>query len=178
MKVIAGRLGGRQFEPSRGPKTHPMSEKARGGLFNVLGDIEGLTVLDAFAGTGALSFEAISRGAASAVAIDTEPSAHLAINKNIRSLGLVDSIKSIRANASSWSDNNQQYMFDIVMCDPPFDNIKPDLLQKLARHTEIGGLVVFSLPSKFPTKPAANSYQLLVTKSYGDAQLVFYRRIS
>ena len=69
MRVIAGRLGGRLFDSPHTRRTHPMSDKARGALFNMLGDIEGMHVLDPFAGTGALSFEAISRGAASALAI-------------------------------------------------------------------------------------------------------------
>ena len=72
MRIIAGYLGGRQFNSPRSNRTHPMSDKARGGLFNALGDISGLTVLDAFAGSGALSFEAISRGAESVIAVDID----------------------------------------------------------------------------------------------------------
>nr|MBP9820948.1 RsmD family RNA methyltransferase [Candidatus Saccharibacteria bacterium] len=60
MRIIAGFLGGRLIESPHNNKTHPMSEKMRGALFNSLGDINGLTFLDAFAGTGACGFEAIS----------------------------------------------------------------------------------------------------------------------
>ena len=60
MRIIAGTLGGRNFD-SKSQATHPMSEKMRGALFNVLGDIDGLKVLDCFAGSGAIGFEAISR---------------------------------------------------------------------------------------------------------------------
>jgi len=70
VRIIAGYLSGRQFNSPRSNRTHPMSDKARGGLFNSLGDISGLSLLDAFAGSGALSFEAISRGTASSVAVD------------------------------------------------------------------------------------------------------------
>jgi 16S rRNA (guanine966-N2)-methyltransferase len=59
MRIIAGELKGRNIQEPYGHRTHPMSEKVRGAVFNALGDIEGLAVLDAFAGTGALSFEAV-----------------------------------------------------------------------------------------------------------------------
>ena len=66
MRIIAGSLGGRVFKAPSGHRTHPMSEKIRGAIFNALGDISDLTVLDAFTGSGALCFEAVSRGVANA----------------------------------------------------------------------------------------------------------------
>jgi 16S rRNA (guanine(966)-N(2))-methyltransferase RsmD len=72
MRIIAGTLGGRTFESPHGRRTHPMSDKVRGSLFNTLGDIDGLTILDAFAGSGALAFEAISRGAEHVLAIEID----------------------------------------------------------------------------------------------------------
>ena len=83
MRVIAGRLRGRQFKSPPGRRSHPMSEKMRGALFNVLGDIEGLTLLDAFSGSGAISFEAISRGARSVQAVEKAVLAYRTICKNI-----------------------------------------------------------------------------------------------
>ncbi|MCA9330109.1 RsmD family RNA methyltransferase, partial [Candidatus Saccharibacteria bacterium] len=63
MRIISGKLGSRQFIAPKGFATHPMGDRVRTALFNTLGDIVGLTVLDAFGGSGAISFEAISRGA-------------------------------------------------------------------------------------------------------------------
>src|SRR3989344_2484990 len=134
MRIIAGKLGGRQFNFSDNCRAHPMSEKARGGLFNALGDISGLTLLDAFAGSGAISFEAVSRGAESVLTIELDKKAHATIQANIKQLFKRDTtfIKAIRANVSTWSDNNHDQQFDIVVCDPPYDDIKLDLLSKLA----------------------------------------------
>jgi 16S rRNA (guanine966-N2)-methyltransferase len=101
-----------------------MSDKARGGLFNALGDLSDLSVLDAFAGSGALSFEAISRGASSAVAVDIDKSAYQAMQESISALGLEDKIKAIRANVSGWSDNNSDALFDIVIAAPPYDDLQ------------------------------------------------------
>ncbi|MCA9328933.1 RsmD family RNA methyltransferase, partial [Candidatus Saccharibacteria bacterium] len=63
MRVIAGEFKSRILKDPTGNRTHPMAEKVRGALFNSLGDITGLDVLDAFAGTGAVGIEALSRGA-------------------------------------------------------------------------------------------------------------------
>lgn len=103
MRVIAGTLGGRQFESPKGHKTHPMGDKQRGALFNTLGDISGLTVLDLYAGSGALSFEAISRGAARATAVELDKSAQETIAANIYSLALEDKVTLASSRVASWA---------------------------------------------------------------------------
>jgi 16S rRNA (guanine966-N2)-methyltransferase len=176
MRVIAGKLGGRQFDSPSSYRTHPMSEKARGAIFNALGDIKGLTVLDAFAGSGALSFEAVSRGAKHVMAIDIDKSAITTVVKNVETLGLTDQITVLRRNIASWSRSNQHGTYDIVLADPPYDDIRPDILQRLVHVTEPGGLMVLSWPGNEPVRPF-EGLEVLNSKSYGDAQLVFYRRI-
>lgn len=176
MRVIAGKLGGRRFEAPKGHKTHPMSDKMRGAIFSMLGDIEGLTVLDAFAGSGAVAFEAISRGARSAVAIDVDKNAAEAIKKNTKEFGLENYVKAIRANVSGWSDNNPDAQFDIVACDPPYDKLQLSLLQKLAKHVKKDGIYILSWPGKLEV-PELINLEKLQGKNYGDSQLVFYRKI-
>lgn len=178
MRVVAGKLGGRQFEAPAGHRTHPMSEKARGALFNALGDIEGLTILDAFAGSGALSFEALSRGAANALAVEMDKKAHSQILKNIRMLQIEDSkIKAVRANSSGWSDNNPNAEFDLVFAAPPYDDLQLKLLQKLTRHVKNSGVYVLDWPGNL-TAPEFVGLKQIHQKKYGDAQLVFYRKTS
>ena len=145
MRIIAGFLGGREFQSPPGHRTHPMSDKVRGALFNVLGDIEGLTLLDVFAGSGALGFEAISRGAKYVLSIEIDKTTHSNILKNIKALDIKDSeIKAVRAGAASWSANNSGAKFDLVICDPPYDKLQISLLQKLSRHLKPKGLFVLS----------------------------------
>lgn len=153
-----------------------MSDRIRGALFNTLGDIGGLTVLDAFAGSGALSFEALSRGAVSAVAIDIDRLAQQTIQANIALLGLAGQVKLVHAAAGAWLSTSNQH-FDIVLCDPPYDNVQPALLERLADRTKPGGAAVLSLP---PTSQFSlpGSYKLLSKKDYGDAVLFFYRKAS
>ena len=175
MRIIAGNLGGRQFESPHGHRTHPMAEKVRGGLFNALGDIEGLTVLDAFAGSGALSFEAMSRGAASSVAVDIDKGANTTIVKNIRDLGLKTRVKAIRASISGWLETDQSSTFDLIFADPPYDAVQENVLAKLADRLNPGGVIVYSLPPTSTFRLPATSHQNLATKTYGDATLHFYR---
>jgi 16S rRNA (guanine966-N2)-methyltransferase len=177
MRIIAGVLAGRHFESPRTHRTHPMSDKARGGLFNTLGDIDGLTILDAFAGSGALSFEAISRGSGHVTAVEIDKTAHRTIEENIAGLQLRrDRIKAIRANASGWSDNNPDKLFDIVFSAPPYDNLQEALVRKLVKHVKPDGLYVLDWPGK-TAPPDLDGTELLKASDYGDAQLVFYRKI-
>lgn len=179
MRIIAGELGGRTFEAPNTHLTHPMSERMRGALFNTLGDIEGLTVLDCFGGSGALSLEAASRGAKSSIVVEINKVAHQAIEENIRRLDLADKVKAIRANVSGWSDNNPEAQFDLVLCNPPFDGLKPQLIEKLVKHVKAGGLLVLSWPTReSPPEFAGLDVAEVKEKDYGDAQLVFYRKNS
>lgn len=147
----------------------------RGALFNMLGDLEGLTVLDAFAGSGALGFEAISRGASSVLAIDSDRSAQQTIAGNIRKLALAGQVKLVKASASAWLSTNPEATFDIVLCDPPYDDLQQVTIQKLTDAVAPKGIFVLSWPGKQPL-PELNGVELLESRNYGDAQLGFYKR--
>lgn len=177
MRIIAGMLGGRVFKSPGTQRTHPMSDRMRGALFAVLGDIQGLTVLDAFAGSGALGLEAVSRGAAHVTTIESDSAAQRAIAQNIAALGATSQMKLIRAAANAWlQTSSPDQQFDIVLCDPPYHDPQLTLLTRLAeRARKRGGVVVFSLPpgeqvvlpDEFVPQPP---------RKYGDAQLLFFVR--
>jgi 16S rRNA (guanine966-N2)-methyltransferase len=154
-----------------------MGDKVRGALFSALGDIEGLTVLDAFAGSGALSIEAISRGAASAIAIEIDKEAYRTITDNIELLNLQDKMIVMRKNVGGWTRNNQHKQFDIVLADPPYNDINPTILQKLIGQVKTGGIFVLSWPGNEPVRHF-DGVEFISAKKHGDAQLVFYRRIA
>ncbi len=177
MRIISGPLKGQQFQTPHGHKTHPMSDKMRGALFNILGDIEGLVFLDAFAGSGALAFEAASRGAKSVIAVDKDGSAHAVIERNVKDLHLQNKVKVTKANTGGWSIHNMERKFDIVLLDPPYEELQVDLLQRLIkRHVKPGGLAVLSWPGK-ADQPMFDGVEVAEQKTYGDSQLVFYRKI-
>ncbi len=175
MRIISGSLGGRTFQSPKTYNTHPMSDKIRGAIFNMLGDISGLSVLDSFSGSGAIGFEAISRGASSALLVEIDKTAFQTIKQNIKALDLEDQVQTIRGNIKGWSNNNPDKKFDIVVCDPPYDAVLEQLIHKISRHVSSEGLLVLSWPSKEPT-PVIPLMELLRHKTYGNATLFIYKK--
>lgn len=175
MRIIAGDLGGRQFEAPKSFKTHPMSDRARGALFNMLGDIAGLTFFDPFAGSGALCFEAISRGAQTALAIEQDRVAQQVIATNIKGLRLEAKVKLVKAGAGPWLTNNPGVQFDLTVCDPPYNDPQPSLIKRLTETVKPGGLFVLSWPAD-QDLPKLESLELLDRRQYANLTLAFFRQ--
>ena len=174
LRIIAGKYGGRFVQAPDGVTTHPMGERVRGALFNKLGDVGGMRVLDAYAGSGALSFEALSRGAHSALLIERDRKAQRFIEENIVSLGAADQAKLIKTSCRIWSDGNTHEMFDLILCDPPYNDVKVSTITLLTRHMKPNALMVLSYPGR-ESAPTVNGVVVVDKSSYGDAALAFYR---
>lgn len=175
LRVIAGQLGGRFFESPETTSTHPMGERIKGALFNMLGDdVVGKSVFEPFAGSGALSFEALSRGAASALLLEKEKRAQLCIERNIAALGLAQKVRLVKANCRMWSENNPTQQFDLLLIDPPYHDMQLSTVSLLIRHLKPNGLMVLSYQGRGPA-PTVNGVVVVNTRLYGDAALAFYR---
>ena len=113
MRVVAGRYGGRTLKAPRGRDVRPTADRVREALFSILGPLDGLAVLDLFAGTGALGIEALSRGAASCVFvdIDTRP-----VQANLDALEIEAEVR--RGQALTALKPGDHY--DLVLLDPPY----------------------------------------------------------
>lgn len=173
MRVSSGSLRGRAFDAPKGFRTRPMADRVKTALFNTLGNVSGDRILDAYAGSGALGFEAVSRGAEFVQFVELDRQASVIINKNITALKVEDSTKMTQANVSSWSDRNVDTKFDLIICDPPYDRIHKATLDKLARHLTPGGRLVLSHPGK-TTPPDIEGLVLDEVRQYGDAALAYY----
>lgn len=88
MRVIAGEFGGRPLEAPRGRNTRPTSDRVREALFMALGPLDGLTVVDLYAGSGALGIEALSRGATRVHFVESDRSTRAVIERNLANLGI------------------------------------------------------------------------------------------
>ncbi len=177
MRIISGALRGRIFNAPTTARTHPMGEKPRGAIFNALGDIEGLTFLDAFAGSGALSFEAISRGAKNCIAVEWDKSAYKTLLANIFMLGLDGTVRAHLMSVKAWSVRNHAETFDVVLCDPPYDAVHAHEIERLTKHIKNNGLLVLSWPSKLSAPPMPDC-EILSEKEYAGARIIYYRKHS
>lgn len=175
MRVISGKFKSRILAEPSGHVAHPMGERVRAALFNILHDVSDMAVLDAFAGGGSIAVEAVSRGAKYAWAIEKSPKVYKTLKENVESLNLEDQIKATRANVSTWIDNNEDLMFDLIICDPPYNDLNPLLISKLGSHlSKDGELILSHLSSIEPFNIKGLSY--VSSSSYGNATLSFYKR--
>ena len=120
MRVIAGQYGGRRLTTPKGAATRPTADRVREALFSVLGEVTGVTVLDLFAGSGALGIEALSRGATSAVFVERAPPALAALQANLQALGLDAEVHRGDARAFVRNASAAGRTYDLVFVDPPY----------------------------------------------------------
>jgi 16S rRNA (guanine966-N2)-methyltransferase len=176
VRIISGRFGGRKIDAPDTSRTHPMSERIRNALFNSIGsDITGATVLDAFAGTGAVGLEALSRGAAHVTFIERDRIAQKVLAKNITSLSAENETVIIRTSVNNWIEANGERRFDIIFADPPYHDTQFSTVQKLMGLLKPGGLMVLSHPGRGEELTKAGVV-VVDNRSYGNAFLTFYRR--
>lgn len=184
MRIVGGRLGKR---PLAGPKPgigsiRPTSDRLRESLFNVLAHAyddacEGARVLDLFAGTGALSFEALSRGAAFALLVDDGTEARGLIRENQVALGLAGHSRVFRRDASKLGPIGAMAPFGLVFCDPPY---RKDLGEKALISARDGGwlepgaLIVLEEACEVELA-LPESFELLERRDYGDTQMQILR---
>lgn len=177
VRIIAGQYGGRKIEAPDGRRTHPMGDRPRSALFNIIqGELDGARVLDAFAGTGALGFEALSRGAASVTFIERDRIAQKVLASNISLLGVEEKTKLIRTSVANWlSTTDHESQYDLIFADPPYHDTQLSTVSQLFGLLKPGALMVLSVPgsSERPTKPGV---VVVDNRSYGTASLIFYRR--
>jgi len=139
VRIIGGQYRRRLLDFPDGADLRPTPDRVRETLFNWLGqDLPGWTCLDLFVGSGALGFEAASRGAGRVVMVERDLKAVGALEKNRALLG-ADRVDILRADALSWLANNRE-RFDLVFVDPPFGSgLAGAVLADLVRHLKPGG---------------------------------------
>ena len=139
VRIIGGQYRRRLLDFPGSAGLRPTPDRVRETLFNWLGqDLPGWSCLDLFAGSGALGFEAASRGAGRVIMIERERAAIDALEKNRTVLGATQ-VDILRADALAWLANSHE-TFDLVFVDPPFDShLASTVLADLARHLKSGG---------------------------------------
>ena len=158
-------------------KTHPMSERIRNAIFNSLGNqVDGAVVLDAFAGSGAIGFEALSRGASQVTFLEKDRIAGKVIAKNIEALDCGAETQLIKASVAAWSENNPGEQFDLIFADPPYHDPQFSTVSRLFSHLKPGALMVLSHPGRGEAPTGTKGIVVVDNRSYGTASLTFFRR--
>lgn len=185
MRIVAGSLKGRAIVTPEGQNTRPTSDRARQAIFNVLEHApwaEGLheaRVIDLYAGSGALGFEALSRGAAFCLFVDTDDGARGAIRENMDAYGLFGRCRVHRRSATDLGPRpgSAGEAFTLAFLDPPYAKGLGE--QTLARLLEggwlaPGAIVVFERGSDEPEIDTPG-YERLDARDYGAARVLFLR---
>ena len=145
MRIVAGTLRGRTINAPEGEGTRPTTDRVREALFSSLyslrGGFEGAIVLDAFAGSGALGIEALSRGAEFAAFAERDPKAAKVLEANVRSCGLESSRAAVlRRDVMNGLPKVTSHAFDLVFLDPPYSYDAAEVLQMVSGLCD-GGMV-------------------------------------
>ena len=175
MRIIAGsRKGARIFAPKHA-ETRPTGDRVREAAFNLIGPVDGASVLDLYAGSGAMGLEALSRGAASALFVEADREAVRTIERNLMKLGL-DGATILRADALTAlaQEASSGRRYDLVLVDPPY-SMFADLQTSLAAYlptvlAEDGLLVVETSSREEPELPLAKR----TSRRYGSARLTLF----
>jgi 16S rRNA (guanine(966)-N(2))-methyltransferase RsmD len=172
MRIIAGSLKGHRIDAPKGLTTRPTSDFVRETAFNLIGPVDDATVLDLFAGSGALGLEALSRGAAKAVFVDSDREACRTINANLDKLKLHATVLC-QDVARALSAERRSY--DLILADPPygydgFDRLAPQLARILAAD----GLLVYQTEAK--SEPAIEGLAIRTSRKYGSARLTLFEQ--
>lgn len=178
MRVIAGTCRGRLLRAPAGAVTRPTADRVREAIFDVLTSsarLEGTSVLDLFAGSGAMGIEALSRGAARAVFVDRDRRAAGAVRDNLASLGLEERGAVVRADALRWLSGPRSRPargpFDLALCDPPYAFDAWDEL--LARLDASLAVLESSRPLAVPGR-----WQVVRSKRYGGTLVTVVRLLT
>ena len=172
MRIIAGSRKGHRIAAPKGEKTRPTSDFVRETAFNLIGPVDEATVLDLFAGSGALGIEALSRGASRATFVDSDREACRTINANLDKLELEATVLCQDAVRALGADRGS---YDLVLADPPYGYEALERLGPLlARVLAPDGLLVYQTEAK--AEPQIEGLAIRTSRKYGSARLTLFER--
>ncbi|HUP31930.1 MAG TPA: 16S rRNA (guanine(966)-N(2))-methyltransferase RsmD [Gaiellaceae bacterium] len=176
MRIIAGTHRGRRIAAPKGLATRPTGDRVREAAFNLIGPVDGATVLDLYAGSGAMGLEALSRGAAGATFVESDRAACRTISENLEKLKLTGA--RVTCADVLWTLRQDSRTYDLVLVDPPYEawaELEPRLAEQLARVLAPDGLLVVETSSR--TEPSL-PLSLRTSRRYGSARLSLFEHPS
>ena len=178
MRVISGTARGRKLKEPAGFDIRPTSDMVKESVFNIIQfDIEGRRVLDLFAGTGQLGIEALSRGAGSAVFVDSKPEAAKLIRHNLELCGFSDTASVYVRDALKYLRGCEP--FDLIFIDPPYDSALAGLsVQKIIEFDKLvtNGIIMCETKADHTPQVVSHPYMLIRQYTYGGVKISRYSR--
>jgi 16S rRNA (guanine(966)-N(2))-methyltransferase RsmD len=178
MRVISGSARGRKLKEPAGFKIRVTSDKVKESVFNIVQfDIEGRRVLDLFAGSGQYGIEALSRGARSAVFVDTASDAVKLVKENLKTCGFSDLSSVYARDALKFLGCDEN--FDLIFIDPPYDtSLAVRAVEKIVEFDKlnINGIMIIELKASTPTPVVTMPYLLQKEYVYGTIKIARYTR--
>lgn len=170
LRVIAGSLKGRKLVSPRSSATHPMGAREKNALFNMV-DVVGKRVLDAYAGSGALGIEALSRGASEVIFVEYHHPAVSAIKQNLADLSL-DNTEVFTGKVADFIAKAPR-PFDLIITDPPYGKIDFAEIVSLSSLVAAGGAFALSSPASQPA-PEIAGLAMISSHTYAEARISIY----
>ena len=181
MRIIAGKFRGRRLASFKADHIRPTTDRVKESIFNKLqGSFEGARVLDLFSGTGNLTCEAVSRGAAKVDAIELSKKSIAIIHENLRLLEIEDEVRVFHDDVLKYLAKYQGEPYDVILADPPFtEKLADQVLEALAVSTAVGaGTVIMIEASSHETvKEAYPGLECHSQRDYGDKQVSYWGRV-
>ena len=171
MRIISGSRKGHTIQAPSGRGTRPTSDRVRENIFNIVGPVDDATVLDLYAGSGAMGLEALSRGAGAVVFVERDPDAIRAIERNLDKLRLRGTVLRQDAIAVLAGERRK---YDLVFVDPPYEmyiDLQPQLARYLPAVVAEDGIVVVETDARVePDLPLEQR----TSRKYGSARVTVY----
>ncbi len=182
MRIISGRWKSRKLIAVKGPNTRPTSDRVKEAVFNIIRDrLDGSVVLDVFAGTGNMGFEALSRGGSRAVFVEKSKKAADTIKKNAQNLDCVPMIHIIKKDVFKAIDDlaRDSCKFDIIFMDPPYNtDIEESVLLAILNADIIDrqGIIVVEHDYRDEMPTDIEGLIKTDTRKYGNTRISLYER--
>lgn len=176
MRVITGSARGRRLVTLEGDDVRPTTDIVKEAMFSIIQfEIEGRKVLDLFGGSGQLAIEALSRGADSAVIVDSSKKSIEVIRKNLETTGFSKSAVVVNSDAAAFLSRRSE-KYDIALLDPPYSKgLLERALEKLPDVMEETGVIICEAPYTDVLPEEAGDFRLIKKYRYGKTGLFLYR---
>lgn len=178
MRIISGTAKGRKLIAPKSPLVRPVADKVKGAIFNILGSIEGLNVLDLFAGSGSVGLEALSRGAVRAVFVDSLPESVAVIRKNAENCRFNQSIGIFRGKIPDILHlvAKKEGKFDLVFVDPPYDKgLLFPTLKGIRENKLIDAQARIIIEHSPRESPECEGFEVVDCRKYGQTIISFLK---